>query len=105
MSDANINFFKADMRSMEFTLYEHLGVQELFEHEFFEHLSREDCDQVMQQTLRFSNDMLGPINSSGDRQGCTLKDGVVSTPDGYKEAWKQLWELGLPNFSVSPEAG
>ncbi|HIF63931.1 MAG TPA: acyl-CoA dehydrogenase [Deltaproteobacteria bacterium] len=105
MSDANINFFKADMRSMEFTLYEHLGVQELFEHEFFEHLSREDCDQVMQQTLRFSNDMLGPINSSGDRQGCTLKDGVVTTPDGYKEAWKQLWELGLPNFSVSLEAG
>ncbi|MFQ5478143.1 MAG: acyl-CoA dehydrogenase [Candidatus Binatia bacterium] len=105
MSEAGINFLKADTRSIEFTLWEHLKVQQLFEHEYFSHIGREDCDQVLQQVLRFSNEVLGPLNGPGDRRGCVLENGVVTTPEGFKEAWKQLYELGFPSFNLSLEKG
>ncbi len=105
MSEAAINFFKTDLRSIEFTLYEHMKVQELFEHEYYSHLSRAECDEVIRQCVRFCNEEIGPLNGVGDRRGCKLEDGQVTTPPGYKEAWHKLYELGLPNFATPMEHG
>lgn len=109
MADGAPNFFKADLRSIEFTLYEHMKVQQLFDAErfpkLFAHLSQAECDQVLEQTSRFCNEVIGPLSQTGDRAGCQLKDGVVVTPDGYKEAWKALWEIGLPNWAISLDHG
>ncbi len=104
MSEAT-NFFKTDLRSMEFTLYEHMKAQELFDTEYFSHIAREDLDQIFAQCMRFCNEVAGPINSAGDRTGCVLENGHVKTPDGFKEAWKTLYELGLPNFGAPMEHG
>ncbi|HYC01040.1 MAG TPA: acyl-CoA dehydrogenase [Candidatus Limnocylindrales bacterium] len=105
MAEAAINFFKTDLRSIQFTLYEHIRIQQLFEHEFYAHLSRQECDQVIDQTVRFCNEMIGPLSQIGDRLGCKLEDGVVRTPPGYKEAWNKLYEMGLPNWRLSLEEG
>ena len=109
MSDAIVNFFKADLRALQFTLYEHLKVQQLFEDEglndFFKHLGRGDCDMVLDQCMRFCTEVSGPPNRRGDSTGCRLEDGQVYTPDGFKDAWKTLYELGLPNFTMPLEHG
>ncbi len=109
MSDAAINWFKTDLRSHQFTLYEHFKVHELFDAEtygdYFAHLSREDCDAVLEQCYRFCNEVTGPLNGVADRRGCKLEDGQVTTPDGYKDAWDQLYAIGLPNFQIGLEAG
>lgn len=109
MSDAAINWFKTDLRSLQFTLYEQFKVQELFDTEtygdHFAHFSREECDAVIEQCYRFCNDVTGPLNSIGDRTGCKLVDGQVVTPAGYKEAWDKLYALGLPNWPIGLETG
>ena len=111
MAESAVNFFKADLRSIQFTLYEHIKVQELFDEKrfpksnFFGHFSREECDRVIEQTYRFCNEVLGPLNQIGDRLGCRFVDGKVITPDGYKEAWDKLWEMGLPNWRLSLDHG
>jgi len=105
MSDAAINFYKVDQRALEFTLYEHLGVEKLFEFPDYEHLSREECDAVIEQTIRFATEVTGPLNGPADRVGCTLEDGHVVTPRGFKEAWTKLYELGLPGFATPMDAG
>ncbi len=105
MSDAAINQYKADLRSMEFTLYEHLKVQEVFTEDYFSHLSREECDQIIEQTARFADEYIGPLNGPADRAGCTIVDGQVITPEGFKAAWSKLYELGVPNFAVPLEHG
>jgi alkylation response protein AidB-like acyl-CoA dehydrogenase len=108
MADATINFFKADRRSLEFTLFEHFRVQDLLDpafSDYYAHLKKEDIDAVIDQALRFCNEMTGPINGAADSAGCVLQDGQVITPKGFKEAWKKLYELGLPNFMVSLEDG
>ena len=77
MPEAAVNFFKADLRAIEFTLYEHLKVQQLFELERFSHLSREDCDATIQQCLRFVSEVTGPLNGAGDRIGCVHENGAT----------------------------
>ena len=79
--------FKADVRAMRFTLYEHLKVDRLFALEKFAHLSREECDAVIDQAYRFASEVTGPLNSSGDRAGAHFEGGRVRTPPGFREAW------------------
>jgi alkylation response protein AidB-like acyl-CoA dehydrogenase len=111
MAEGAVNFFKADLRSIQFTLYEHIKVQQLFDADrfpksnFFGHFSQEECDRVIEQTHRFCNEVLGPLNQVGDRLGCRFVDGKVITPEGYKEAWDKLWEMGLPNWRLSLDHG
>jgi alkylation response protein AidB-like acyl-CoA dehydrogenase len=105
MAEAASNYYKIDLRAIEFTLFEHLKVDQLFAHEAYAHLSREDCEQVIRQCARFATEVSGPLNAPGDRTGCRLEGGKVITPAGFKEAWKKLWELGLPVFSMPQEVG
>ena len=97
--------FKADLRAMRFTLYEHLKVDGLFALERFAHLSREECDAVIDQAARFASEVTGPLNSPGDRAGARIEGGRVTTPPGFREAWKKLFDLGLMPFTIASEAG
>ena len=80
MSEAMLNFFKADPRALQFTLYEHMRIQQLFEddrfNDFFKHMGREECDVVIDQCLRFCNEMSAPPNRGGDAVGCKQTDRV-----------------------------
>lgn len=50
--------------------------------------------------------MLFPLNQVGDREGCTYAgDGVVTTPTGFKEAYRQYVEAGWPALGCDPEYG
>ncbi len=111
MAEGATNFFKADLRSIQFTLYEHIKVQQLFDADrfpksnFFGHLSQQECDQVIEQTYRFCNEVIGPLNQVADRVGCRFEDGKVLAPEGYREAWHKLYEMGLPNWRLSLDHG
>jgi alkylation response protein AidB-like acyl-CoA dehydrogenase len=111
MADGATNFFKADLRSIQFTLYEHIKIQQLFDADrfpksnYYGHLSQAECDQVIEQTYRFCNEVIGPLSQVGDRIGCKLEDGKVTTPPGYREAWNKLYEMGLPNWRLELEHG
>src|SRR5262245_15680150 len=84
-----MNFYKTDLEAIRFTLYEHLGVQQLFKLDRFAQVSREDCDAVIAECLRLATEVTGPINGPGDRAGCRLEGGRVVTPAGFKEAWRR----------------
>jgi alkylation response protein AidB-like acyl-CoA dehydrogenase len=105
MSAAGQSHYRVDMRAIRFTLYEHLNVQQLFQHERFSHLSREECDAIIDQCVRYAAEVTGPLNGPADRAGCRLENGVTITPPGFKEAWKVLFELGFMSFPIEQEAG
>ncbi|CAN0594609.1 unnamed protein product, partial [Ectocarpus sp. 12 AP-2014] len=46
-----------------------------------------------------------PLNAVGDSQGCTLENGVVRTPEGFKDAWKQMSEGGWMGLDANPDHG
>ncbi|HYZ15632.1 MAG TPA: acyl-CoA dehydrogenase, partial [Candidatus Acidoferrum sp.] len=53
----------------------------------------------------FATEVLDPINQSGDNEGCTWNDGVVTTPTGFKEAYKAFAQAGWIGLPVSVEHG
>jgi hypothetical protein len=89
MTLAPATHYKADLRAIRFTLYEHLKVDRLFALERYAHLSREECDAVIDQAYRFATEVTGPLNSPGDRAGARLEGGRVLTPAGFREAWRK----------------
>ncbi len=62
-------------------------------------------DAVLVEAARFCREVLAPLNRSGDEQGCTLKDGVVTTPDGFRAAWQQFAESGWQSLHGDPQFG
>ena len=97
--------FKADLRTIRFTLWDQLGTGRLFELARYRHLSREDCDAIIDQAYRFATEVSGPLNSPGDRTGCRIEGGHVVTPPGFQDAWRKLAEVGLMPFTLPVESG
>jgi len=58
---------------------------------------------VLDEAARFANDVIAPLNRVGDLNGSKLKDGAVTTPPGWKEAYKAWAEAGW-NALPAPEA-
>ena len=105
MALAPANHYKADLRAIRFTLWDHLEADRLFALDRYAHLSRAECDAVIDQAYRFATEVSGPLNSGGDRVGCRVEAGGVVTPPGFRDAWRQLAEVGLMPFTVPAESG
>lgn len=66
-----------------------------------EEATPDTVDAVLEGLAQFCDNELAPLNAIGDRQGCTLKDGQVHTPAGFKEAYRTFVDSGWP-LLVSP---
>jgi alkylation response protein AidB-like acyl-CoA dehydrogenase len=102
---AGINRYKTDLRDMQFTLLEQFRYGELVGKAPFDAWGVDEARAVLQETYRFAREVLGPLNATGDREGCRLVDGQVKTPTGFKEAWGKLYESGFKSLSVAPAHG
>jgi alkylation response protein AidB-like acyl-CoA dehydrogenase len=96
--------FTPDLRDLQFVLFEQIRVQDLADPRFAE-FGQELYDAVITEAARVGTEVLAPINSKGDRHGCRLEDGVVTTPPGFKEAWKSFVEGGWTSLTAPPEWG
>jgi len=102
---AGINHYKTDLREIFFTLFEQFGFGQLVGQAPFEAWGPDEAKAVLEETYRFSKDVLGPLNASADREGCRVENGSVLTPKGFKDAWKRLYEQGFKTVGVSTEHG
>jgi len=89
-----INRYRADLRDFRFLFFEQFDLPAVLGKEPYAEWGTEECDMVLDEVYRFVCDVTGPLNGSGDAQGCRLEDGRVITPDGFKDAWDKLWEAG-----------
>ena len=64
-------------------------------------LTADDVDAVLEEAGRFATDVIAPLNAIGDRHGTPFKDGVVTTPPGWKEAYR-AWAAGGWNAVSAP---
>jgi alkylation response protein AidB-like acyl-CoA dehydrogenase len=99
------NRYKADLREIQFVLFEQLQLGKLLSKEPFAMWGVDEVKQVIQQSYRYAMEVAGPLNAVGDREGCRIENGRLITPNGFKEAWTTLFELGLRSISSSVEHG
>jgi alkylation response protein AidB-like acyl-CoA dehydrogenase len=102
---AGLNWYKADLRELSFVLLEQFRLGELLGKAPYEAWGPDEAKAVLEETYRFAREVLGPLNASGDRQGCRLEDGQVRTPEGFRDAWKRLYESGFKTLGISAEHG
>jgi alkylation response protein AidB-like acyl-CoA dehydrogenase len=100
-----LNWYRADLRELSFVLLEQFRLGELLGKAPYEAWGPEEAKAVLEETYRFAREVLGPLNASGDRQGCRLEEGQVRTPDGFRDAWKRLYESGFKTLGISAEHG
>ena len=61
--------------------------------------------QVAEEAGRFASEVLFPLNAVGDREGCHYENGLVKTPTGFPEAYRQFQEAGWPALACDPNFG
>ncbi|UWE15737.1 acyl-CoA dehydrogenase family protein [Herbaspirillum huttiense] len=61
--------------------------------------------QVLEEAGRFAADVVAPLNGIGDREGCRLENGTVTTPPGFERAYAQFCAGGWPALACAPEHG
>src|SRR5665647_2044468 len=72
----------------------------------FSDASPDVVEAVLQEAAKISEEILQPINLSGDHEGCVRNaDGSVTTPKGFKEAFKAYAEGGWIGLATNPEYG
>jgi alkylation response protein AidB-like acyl-CoA dehydrogenase len=99
--------YKAPVREHLFLLNEVLGLQSHANLPGFADATADLVSQLLEEAARFYEEALAPLNATGDREGCRYDgaSGAVTTPTGFKDAYKAMVESGWSALSVSPEWG
>lgn len=98
--------YKAPLRDLNYTLNEVFKVYDLFKQlPGHEEVTQDLGEAMLGEAGKFCEEVIAPINQSGDQQGCTWHDGEVTTPEGFKDAYQQYVNLGFPSFEQDPEYG
>jgi alkylation response protein AidB-like acyl-CoA dehydrogenase len=97
--------YAAPVRDMLFVLHELAGFDEVAQLPGQGELSLELAGQILEENAKFAAGVLAPLNRSGDQEGSVWKDGAVTTPQGFKEAYRQFVEGGWNALQFPTEYG
>ncbi len=98
--------YQPPVRDHVFLLEDVLKIDQYAELPAFADVSMDVVKAIIEEAGRFTGEVLAPLNSVGDKQGCTWRqDNTVTTPAGFKEAYKQLCEGGWTGLGSDPTYG
>mgnify|MGYP002022566833 CR=1 FL=1 len=60
---------------------------------------------ILEEAGKLASEVLAPLNYPGDTQGCVLENGIVHTPAGFKNAYKQFIDNGWNSVPFSKKYG
>ncbi len=98
--------YKAPLREYRFLLREVLQLDRYANLPGFSDAPLDLIEQIMEEGAKLCEGVLAPLNAIGDHEGCTRHaDGSVTTPTGFKDAYRQLVEGGWPALGCDPAYG
>jgi alkylation response protein AidB-like acyl-CoA dehydrogenase len=96
--------YTAPVKDMQFLLHDVLKISQA-DIPGYADLDRSFTEAVLDEAAKVAQDILTPLNASGDKEGCVLENGVVRTPKGFREAFDTLRKGGWMSLDAAPEYG
>src|SRR3546814_18966511 len=97
--------YKAPLQEYRFLLNDTFNMSQYAALPGFRDAPLDIVDQILDEAGKLAEEVLQPLNMVGDKAGCTLENGVVTTPPGFKEAYKTLVDGGWPSLVADPAFG
>jgi len=94
--------YRAPVADIAFALKHAAGFKAALAEGLYGDLDDELVDSVIAEAGRFASDVIAPLNRVGDKFGTPFKEGVVTMPPGWKEAYT-AWAAAGWNGLASPE--
>jgi alkylation response protein AidB-like acyl-CoA dehydrogenase len=97
--------YKAPLKDIQFVMNEVLDVSSLSKLPGYEDATPDTIQTILEEAAKLCENVLFPLNRSGDEEGCHYENGVVRTPKGFKEAYDQFREGGWTATTCDPAYG
>jgi alkylation response protein AidB-like acyl-CoA dehydrogenase len=97
--------YRAPVEDYRFLFNEVLELEKHRDLPGFADLSPDLADDILTNAGKFCEEVLQPLNQSGDEEGCQFRNGVVTTPKGFKDAYKAYSEAGWGGLGAPEEFG
>src|SRR5471032_744239 len=97
--------YRAPVADIAFALKHAAGLQAALAEGLYGDLDEAMVDQVLVEAGRFAGDVIAPLNRVGDKSGTPFKDGAVTTPPGWKEAYTAWAAAGWNGVAAPAEYG
>lgn len=97
--------FRIEERDIKFNLFEYMNVVEALSRPKYQGMDRATLEMLMDNAFKIAKEVIAPVNVPGDKEGCTFKDGKVTTPKSYKKAYDAYCGDGWIGISAPQEFG
>jgi alkylation response protein AidB-like acyl-CoA dehydrogenase len=97
--------YAAPLKDIRFVLNELADLEAVGKLPGYEDATPETVDAILEEASKFATEVLDPLNYPGDQEGSVWKDGEVTTPTGFKGAYKQYAEGGWPALPFEAAQG
>ncbi len=97
--------YKAPLRDYQFCLHELFNYSAHSQLPGFSEFTEDVVTAVLEQAGKFAEQVIFPLNSTGDAEGCTIRGGVVTTPTGFRQAYRALCDGGWTALTCDPADG
>jgi alkylation response protein AidB-like acyl-CoA dehydrogenase len=97
--------YAAPIKDMQFVLEHVAALDEIARLPGGEAAHPELVGQILEEAGKLAGEELAPLNARGDREGSVLENGVVRTPQGWREAYRKYVDGGWNSVPFEPEFG
>ncbi len=97
--------YKAPVEEIAFTLKHVAGLAQSIDDGLLGDLGEDLVDAILHEAGRFASDEIAPLAEIGDRQGARISDGKVTTPDGWRDLYRNWISGGWNGLTASEDFG
>ncbi len=97
--------YVAPLKDMRFVLQDLAGLGAVAQLPGCEEATPETVDAILEEASKFASEVLDPLNYSGDQEGSKWRDGAVTTPKGFPDAYRKYVQAGWGALPVAAQWG